>query len=150
MPEGMKAENSQAGGSAENRPVSVPESSREAAAKAGVSSLNRQSVKGAAGKNAPESETARGAASSEKAEAKKQLNVFGPAAFALGLLTVLFAFIAGIKALVLGIPALVVGALGLLACRLLKNVKKRLSVAGLIFSAAGIIIALIIRTGLVI
>ena len=89
------------------------------------------------------------APSKEERPLKKQLNVFGPAALALGLLTVLFAFLSGIKALVLGIPGLIVGALGLLACYLIKNTKKRLSIAGLILSAAGIIIAIVMHSGIV-
>ena len=80
---------------------------------------------------------------------KKQLNIFGPAAFALGALTVIFAFLAGIKALVFGIPALIVSGLGILACVLLKNMKKYLSIAGLILAAAGIAAALILHSGLV-
>ena len=80
---------------------------------------------------------------------KKQLNVFGPAALALGALTVIFAFIAGLKALVLGIPALIVCGLGFLACYLVKNMKKWMSAAGIIMTAAGIIIAAIMREGII-
>ena len=83
------------------------------------------------------------------APAKKQINVFGPASLVLGVLTLVFAFLAGLKALVFGIPALIVGALGLFACVLLKNVRKWLPVAGLIASAAGIVTALILRSGFV-
>lgn len=85
----------------------------------------------------------------EDGPAKKQTNVFGPAALALGVLTIVFAFLAGLKALVLGIPAVIVSGLALLASFLVKSMKKRLAVAGLILSAIGIIIAVIMHSGLV-
>lgn len=80
---------------------------------------------------------------------KKQLNVFGPAALVLGALTVIFAFIAGLKALVLGIPALIVCGLGFLAGYLVKNMKKWMSAAGIIMTAAGIIIAAVMQEGII-
>lgn len=98
---------------------------------------------------APEDAPAKETYENEQSCGKKQLNVFGPAALALGALTIIFAFIAGLKALVLGIPAIVVCGLGFLACYLVKNMKKWMPAAGIIMTAAGIIIAAVMREGMV-
>ena len=85
----------------------------------------------------------------KEASPKKQINIFGPAALALGILTVIFAFLAGVKALVFGIPALIVSGLGILECVLLKNVKKYFTVAAFILAVIGIAAALIVHSGFV-
>ena len=80
---------------------------------------------------------------------KPMINVFGPAAIALGALTIVFAFLAGINALVLGICGIIASILGFLMCFLIKEVKKWMPVAGIILNILGIIISIIIKDGFV-
>ena len=82
-------------------------------------------------------------------KSKPMINVFGPAAIALGVLTIVFAFLAGINALVLGICGIIASILGFLTCFLIKEVKKWMPVAGIILNILGIIISIIIKDGFV-
>lgn len=85
----------------------------------------------------------------EAKPAKKKINVFGPVSLVLGILSIVFAVISGINSLVICIPAIILSCLAIMAAVLLKNVRRWVPIAALILSVIGLILALVLHTGLV-